>query len=139
MKKFLVGLIMLFVFAVTVPLSADAQTCRCRPIRRSYSSRSYNRRNVSRSYYGNRGYSENYYGNRGYAASNYYGNRGYVYQRPSFYRRHRNVVNLGVATGGGALIGALTGGRRGAGIGALIGAGSGALYTYVLNKKKRRY
>ena len=62
-----------------------------------------------------------------------------TYQRPSFYRRHRNVINLGVATGGGALIGALLGGKRGAGIGALIGAGSGALYTYGINKKKRRY
>ncbi len=146
MKKFIVGLMMSLVFAVTVPLTADAQTCRCRQVRRSsynnsrnYNRRNYNRRNVSRSSYGNRGYSESSYENRGYSNNGYYGNRGYVYQRPSFYRRHRNVVNLGIATGGGALIGGIAGGRRGAGVGALIGAGSGALYTYVLNKKKRRY
>ncbi len=146
MKKFLVGLVMLFVFAVTVPLAADAQTCRCRPVRRSYSRSSYNRSRQSRnsyarnsnSRYANRGYSENAYGNRGYS-NGYYANRGYTYQRPSFYRRHRNVINLGIATGGGALIGGIAGGRRGAGVGALVGAGSGALYTYVLNKKRRRY
>lgn len=60
-------------------------------------------------------------------------------KRPSFYRRHRNAVNIGIATGGGALLGGLMGGRKGAGLGALIGLGSGALYTYKLNKKKRRY
>jgi hypothetical protein len=37
------------------------------------------------------------------------------------------------------LIGGIAKGGRGAGVGALVGAGSGALYTYVLNKKKRRY
>jgi hypothetical protein len=75
---------------------------------------------------------------RTYSAPSYR-TAGYTYSRPSFYRRHRNVINLGVATGAGALIGGIARGRRGAGIGALIGAGSGALYTYVLNKKKRRY
>ncbi len=60
-------------------------------------------------------------------------------QKPSFYRRHRNRVNMAIGTGAGALIGGLLRGKRGAGIGALIGAGSGALYTYGINKKKRRY
>lgn len=59
--------------------------------------------------------------------------------KPSFYRRHRNRVNLAIGTGGGALIGGLIGGRKGA----LIGAGSGlagsALYTYKLNPKTRKY
>jgi hypothetical protein len=39
MKKFLIGLIVLAVFAVTIPLSVDAQTCR--PKRKSYTSRNY--------------------------------------------------------------------------------------------------
>jgi hypothetical protein len=70
-----------------------------------------------------------------------YAVRGYaVERRPSFYRRHRNVINLGAAAGGGALIGGLLGGnRRGMAAGALIGAGAGALYTYVLKPKKRIY
>lgn len=59
--------------------------------------------------------------------------------KPSFYRRHRNRTNLAIGTGGGALIGGLLGGGKGALIGAGVGGGSSALYTYKLNKKKRRY
>ncbi len=62
-----------------------------------------------------------------------------VYKKPSFYRRHRNAVNVAAGTGTGALIGAIAGGKKGAGIGALVGAGGSALYTYKLKKKKRRY
>lgn len=46
---------------------------------------------------------------------------------------------MAVGTGGGALVGGLLGGGKGALIGAGVGAGSSALYTYKLNKKKRRY
>ena len=60
-------------------------------------------------------------------------------KKPSFYRRHRNASNIGLATGAGAVIGALAGGRKGALIGAGVGAGSGAVYTYKLKKKKRHY
>lgn len=60
-------------------------------------------------------------------------------RRPSFYRRHRNVINIGLGTGAGALLGGLIGGRRGAGIGALAGAGGSALYTYKIKPKKRYY
>ena len=60
-------------------------------------------------------------------------------RKPSYYRRHRNRINMAVGTGAGALVGGLIGGRKGA----LIGAGSGlagsALYTYKLNPKKRKY
>lgn len=59
--------------------------------------------------------------------------------RPSFYRRHRNLINIGIGTGGGALLGALFGGKKGAAIGALAGAGGSALYTYKIKPKKRRY
>jgi len=59
--------------------------------------------------------------------------------KPSFYRRHRNRTNMAIGTGGGALIGGLLGGGKGALIGAGVGAGSSALYTYKLNKKKRKY
>jgi hypothetical protein len=60
-------------------------------------------------------------------------------RKPSYYRRHRNRINMAVGTGAGALIGGLIGGKKGA----LIGAGSGlagsALYTYKLNPKTRKY
>lgn len=69
--------------------------------------------------------------------------RGQTYwvqtRKPSFYRRHRNVINIAAATGGGALLGGIIGGRKGMLIGSGIGAGSGALYTYVLKSKKRHY
>lgn len=59
--------------------------------------------------------------------------------KPSFYRRHRNRTNLAIGTGAGAIIGGIVGGGKGALIGAGVGAGSSALYTYVWNKKKRKY
>ena len=122
MKKFVIGLLMFLVFAVTVPLTADAQ---CRRGKR------YNRSNVSRNYARtNRRYANPRYATRGYTTT----------RRPSFYRRHRNLINVGLATGGGALLGGILGGnRRSIGKGALVGAGAGALYTYVLRPKKRRY
>ncbi len=75
-------------------------------------------------------------------ATRYYGNTRRtttVYKKPSIYRRHRNLFNMAIGTGAGALLGALIGGKRGAGIGAIAGAGGSALYTYKLNPKKRRY
>lgn len=119
MKKFLVSSIMFLVFAVGLPLSVEAHNgcSRHRKARRAtYTSRYYR------------------------PANNYYPTRSYVAERrPSFYRRHRNLINIGIGTGAGALIGGLLGGRRGAAYGLLGGAGAGALYTYKLNPKKRRY
>jgi outer membrane lipoprotein SlyB len=60
-------------------------------------------------------------------------------RKPSYYRRHRNRINVAAGTGAGALIGGLAGGGKGALIGAGLGAGGSALYTYKLNKKKRKY
>lgn len=116
MKKFVVTTLMFLVFAVGLPLSIDAHAgCpRHRRARRSHAARTYR------------------------TAPVYY-TRGYTAKRPSFYRRHRNVINMAIGTGGGALIGGLLGGRRGAGIGALVGLGSSALYTYKLVPKRRRY
>jgi outer membrane lipoprotein SlyB len=59
--------------------------------------------------------------------------------KPSYYRRHRNRINVAAGTGAGAILGALIGGRKGALIGAGVGAGSSALYTYKLKPKKRKY
>lgn len=154
MKKVLASLVVLFVFMVSVPIATQAQTCYCSP-RSSYRSSRYRAvrtvryvpvyqtRYVPR--YRTTRYASNYRTARytpryrnSYAAPSYR-TAGYTYSRPSFYRRHRNAINVGIATGAGALIGGILRGGRGAGIGALIGAGSGALYTYGINKKKRRY
>jgi len=62
-----------------------------------------------------------------------------TYQKPSFYKRHRNLINIAIGTGAGALIGGLIGGKKGALIGTAAGAGGSALYTYKLNPKTNRY
>lgn len=64
---------------------------------------------------------------------------GQTYRKPSVYKRHRNLINIGIGTGAGALIGALVGGKKGALIGTAVGAGGSALYTYKLNPKTKRY
>ncbi|HMJ09701.1 MAG TPA: hypothetical protein VK468_11890 [Pyrinomonadaceae bacterium] len=122
MKKFLVSTMMFLVVSIGLPLSTDAQTCRrYRHVRRSHVSRNYVR--THRRHYTPR------YSTAGYTA----------YRRPSFYRRHRNIINMAIGTGGGLLLGGLIGGRRGAGIGALAGLGGSALYTYKLRPKRRYY
>jgi hypothetical protein len=66
----------------------------------------------------------------------------YDYQRPrsrSFWQKHRDKLTVAMGTGGGALLGGIIGGKKGAGIGALAGAGGSALYTYKIRNRNRRY
>ena len=76
-------------------------------------------------------------------AARYYNSRrayyGYSARHRSFWQRHRDALTLAIGTGGGAAVGGLLGGRKGAGIGALAGLGSSALYTYKLRNRHRRY
>ena len=62
-----------------------------------------------------------------------------TYEKPSVYKRHRNLINVGIGTAAGAVIGGLLGGKKGALIGAGVGAGGSALYTYKINPKTKRY
>ena len=62
-----------------------------------------------------------------------------TYEKPSFYKRHRNLINIAIGTGAGALLGGLIGGKKGALIGTAAGAGGAALYTYKLNPKTGTY
>jgi len=55
----------------------------------------------------------------------------------SFWKKHRDKLTVAGTALGGAAIGGLAGGKKGAGIGALVGAGSGALYTYKIRKRHR--
>jgi len=57
----------------------------------------------------------------------------------SFWQKHRDKLTMAIGTGGGAAIGGMAGGKKGAGIGALVGLGSSALYTYKLRNRTRRY
>ncbi len=55
------------------------------------------------------------------------------------YRNHRNLINIGIGTAAGAILGGLIGGKKGALIGTAAGAGGSALYTYKINPKTKRY
>jgi hypothetical protein len=57
----------------------------------------------------------------------------------SFWQKHRDKLTVAMGTGGGALLGGIIGGKKGAGIGALAGAGGSALYTYKVRKRNRNY
>ena len=65
----------------------------------------------------------------------------YTYSRPhrTFWQKHRDKLTLAMGTAGGALLGGIIGGKKGAGIGALAGAGGSALYTYKLRRRNRNY
>ena len=56
----------------------------------------------------------------------------------TFWQKHRDKLTMAMGAGGGALVGGLIGGKKGAGIGALAGLGGSALYTYKLRKRNRR-
>jgi hypothetical protein len=69
-------------------------------------------------------------------------NRVYYNYEPrkrSFWDKHRDKLTVAMGTGGGALIGGLIGGKKGAGIGALAGGGGSALWTYKLRNRNRNY
>lgn len=81
---------------------------------------------------------QNNYGNvvrrcRNYRLQHNHGRRG------SFYRRHRNASNIAIGTAGGAIIGGLLRGRKGALVGAGVGAAGSTVYTYKVKPKRRRY
>ena len=115
MKRLLALLVCLILFAGSaLPVLA------CKRHRRAYTS--YSRRHQTR--YSRTAYNRAYYGYRNHR---------------SFWQRHRDALTLAIGTGGGAAVGGLLGGRRGAGYGALVGLGSSALYTYKLRDRRRRY
>jgi hypothetical protein len=60
-------------------------------------------------------------------------------RRRSFWDKHRDKLTVAMGAGGGALLGGLIGGKRGAGIGALAGGGGSALWTYKVRKRSPRY
>jgi hypothetical protein len=57
----------------------------------------------------------------------------------SFWQKHRDKLTVAMGAGGGALLGSIIGGRKGAAIGALAGGGGSAIYTYGIRKRNRRY
>jgi len=108
--------------------------------RRSDNSQSCNSRNYDSRSYDSRSYdSRSYSSQSSYDNSRAYYDYGTQYRNGSVWDRHRDKLTVGAGTAGGAILGALIGGRRGAAIGALAGAGGSALYTYKLRNRGYRY
>ena len=81
---------------------------------------------------------------RSYARSSNARQVYYDYNNPqprkrSFWQKHRDKLTVALGAGGGALVGSLIGGKKGAAIGALAGGGGAALYTYKIRKRNRTY
>lgn len=113
-KRLIATFIMIAMMAVMVPFTAgtaSAQTAKYYRNNRNYNQRAYNQRVYNQP----------------------------VYKKPSVYSKHRNVINLGIGAGAGAIIGALAGGKKGALLGALIGGGGAAVYSYGIKPKKKTY
>ena len=60
-------------------------------------------------------------------------------RKRSFWQKHRDKLTVAMGAGGGALLGSVIGGKKGAAIGALAGGGGAALYTYKIRKRNRNY
>ena len=65
--------------------------------------------------------------------------RRYRRRHRSFWKKHRDKLTVAGTALGGAAVGGLAGGKKGAAIGALVGGGGGAVYTYKIRKRARRY
>jgi hypothetical protein len=61
----------------------------------------------------------------------------YAPRQRTFWQKHRDKLSVAMGTGGGAILGGLIGGKKGAAIGALAGGGGSALYTYKIRKRHR--
>jgi hypothetical protein len=104
-RKFITTIVMAIMFAISIPALAGTASAQ--------------RRNNDRNY--DTQYDDQYY------QDEYYDDN--EYKKPNVYDRHRKVINIGVATGAGAIIGGIFGGKKGALIGAGVGVATGAIIT----------
>ena len=126
-KKFFTTFLMTMMFAVTIPALAGSASAQRRDNDRHAR---YNNRNDDR-YNENRNNNDRYNDDQNYEDDYYYDQYGN--RQPKVYDRHRKAINLGIATGAGAVIGAIFGGKKGA----LIGAAAGAVTGAIITKKQR--
>jgi len=57
----------------------------------------------------------------------------------TFWQKHRDKLTTAMGAAGGAIIGGIAGGGKGAAIGTLAGGTGAAVYTYKIRKRNRRY
>ncbi|MFZ1701278.1 MAG: hypothetical protein WBO10_17815 [Pyrinomonadaceae bacterium] len=127
MRKQVTAILIALMLAIMAPMAASAQTKYNNSKDREYRSQTYERQQ-SRDQRRNKERRQNDRRNDdGY----------YDYDRPNVYDRHRKAINLGVATGAGAVLGAIIGGKKGALIGAAAGVAGGAIFTKVQKPRNR--
>lgn len=127
MKKGLISIVCLLALSLAaVPVGAQTRARSVyRGVNRGYDR--YDQRNV---------YNSQIYRDRNYRDYRYDDN----YRRNrSTWDRSRDKITTAAGAGGGALLGAMIGGKKGAIIGALAGGGAAALYTYKIRNKNNRY
>jgi hypothetical protein len=61
------------------------------------------------------------------------------YRERSIWEKHRDKITTAGGALGGAILGGLIGGKKGAAIGAITGGAGGAVYTYKIRNKYRRF
>jgi hypothetical protein len=108
-RKYFAAIMMAVMVAAAVPMLAGTASAQRRRDGR-YSDRY---RDRSRDRYSDRS-SDRSYGSNVYYGSDGYYDGTYDNNRPSTYDRHRKAVNIGAATGAGAVLGAIFGGKKGA-------------------------
>ncbi|MGE3467594.1 MAG: hypothetical protein AB7J13_11750 [Pyrinomonadaceae bacterium] len=126
MRKQITAIVIASMLAIMAPIAASAQKYDKKD--REYRNRTYSQQQRVRT---ERRTNDRYYED-GYYDDGYYG-----YEEPNVYDRHRKAINIGVATGAGAILGAMIGGKKGALIGAAAGVAGGAIFTKV--QKPRNY
>jgi hypothetical protein len=134
MKKGLITIVCLVTLSLAaIPVGAQTRSRSASNSR--YGSR-YNQRSgiYSNQVYRDSRYREQVYGDSRYRNDDYYG------RDRSVWDRSRDKITTAAGAGGGAVLGAMIGGKKGAIIGAIAGGGAAALYTYkIRNKGYRRY
>ena len=124
-QKFITTFLMAIMFAVTIPALTGTASAQRRDNDRN---RRYTRDNDRYNDNRNRNNNDRYNNDDQYYEDDYYYDQ-YGNKQPSTYDRHRKAINIGVATGAGAVIGPIFGGKKGALIGAAAGAVTGAVIT----------
>jgi hypothetical protein len=123
MKKLIATFITLVVLSMAaLPVAAQTRSRSTRSIYNERASRRYDNR-----------YDRNVNRERGYR------NDVYRNQNDSFWDEHRDKITTAGGATGGAILGALIGGKKGAIIGAITGGAGAAIYTYKIRDKNQRY
>jgi hypothetical protein len=140
MKKLIATLISLIVLSMAaLPVAAQTRgRCANRSTYNGSDSRYSSRNDRNGHRYGS--YRNDSYRNDDTYNNDIYSNDTYRYgQDPSFWDQHRDKITTAAGAAGGAILGGLISGKKGAVIGAITGGAGAAIYTYKVRDRNPRY